>query len=414
MLDHQKHELSGGTTILARPLDSNDIVTVYAALPMGALYEADDEAGISQLLQSVLPRGTARRSANAFQDRLAELGAELDASAGTDVGSVTLKATAATWEPAAELFLEALTEPAFPEDEVASEVEQTLGALEAREDELMTRALDLFREVFYGDHPYHKPAIGYRETVREVDRDQVLAAAHRFYRPTPPVVTAVGRFDIDRLLAMFESTLGPLPTGPPRARPPAAEPGGGTERIALDRDAAYLVYGFPAPDYTHPDYPIARLIDAVLGGSMSSRLFIELREKRSLAYQVSTLYSDRLDGSFLAGYIVTDPDRVEEAARGLAAEFSRIVTEPIGADELSAAKHYLQGRFLLGVETNMAQASRLAAYEVYGLGHDFGDKWMAEVQSVTAEQVRAVVERWLTGSPTCAWVVRTGTPEFEL
>lgn len=414
VLDHQKHELSGGTTILARPLDSNDIVTVYAALPMGALYEADDEAGISQLLQSVLPRGTARRSANAFQDRLAELGAELDASAGTDVGSVTLKATAATWEPAAELFLEALTEPAFPEDEVASEVEQTLGALEAREDELMTRALDLFREVFYGDHPYHKPAIGYRETVREVDRDQVLAAAHRFYRPTPPVVTAVGRFDIDRLLAMFESTLGPLPTGPPRARPPAAEPGGGTERIALDRDAAYLVYGFPAPDYTHPDYPIARLIDAVLGGSMSSRLFIELREKRSLAYQVSTLYSDRLDGSFLAGYIVTDPDRVEEAARGLAAEFSRIVTEPIGADELSAAKHYLQGRFLLGVETNMAQASRLAAYEVYGLGHDFGDKWMAEVQSVTAEQVRAVVERWLTGSPTCAWVVRTGTPEFEL
>ncbi len=414
VLDHRKHKLSGGTTILARPLDGNDIVAVYAALPMGTLYEADEEAGISQLVQSVLPRGTERRSANAFQDRLAELGAELDASAGTDVGSVTLKATAATWEPAAELFLEALTEPAFAEDEVASEVEQTLGALEAREDELMTRALDLFREVFYGDHPYHKPAIGYRETVREVDRDQVLAAAHRFYRPTPRVVTAVGRFDIDRLLAMFESTLGPLPTGLPRARPPAAEPGGGTQRIALDRDAAYLVYGFPAPDYTHPDYPIARLVDAVLGGSMSSRLFIELREKRSLAYQVSTLYSDRLDGSFLAGYIVTDPDRVEEAARGLAAEFSRIVTEPIGADELSAAKHYLRGRFLLGVETNMAQASRLAAYEVYGLGHDFGDKWMAEVQAVTAAQVRAVVERWLTGSPTCAWVVRTGTPEFEL
>lgn len=414
VLDHQKHQLSGGTTILTRPLDANDIVALYAAIPMGSLYEADEEAGISQLVQSVLPRGTKQRSADAFQDRLAELGAELDTSAGTDMGSVTLKATAETWEPAAELFLEALTEPAFAEDEVASEVEQTLGALEAREDELVTRALDLFREAFYGDHPYHKPAIGYRETVRDVDRDQVLAAAHRFYRPTPPVVTAVGRFDTDRFLSMFESTLGRFPIGPPPTRPPAPEPGGGTQRLALDRDAAYLVYGFPAPDYTHADYPIARLISAVLGGSMSSRLFIELREKRSLAYEVSTFYSDRLDGSFLAGYIVTDPDRVEEAARGLAAEFNRIVTEPIGADELSAAKHYLRGRFLLGVETNMAQASRLAAYEVYGLGHDFGDKWVAEVQSVTAEQVCAVAKRWLTGAPTCAWVVRTGTPEFEL
>jgi zinc protease len=414
VLDHRKHALSGGTTILARPLDANDIVALYAAIPMGSLYETDEEAGISQLVQSVLPRGTARRSADAFQDRLAELGAELDTSAGTDMGSVTLKATAETWEPAAELFLEALTEPAFAEDEVASEVEQTLGALEAREDELMNRALDLFREVFYGEHPYHKPAIGYRETVREIDRDQVVAAAHRFYRPTPPVVTAVGRFDTVRLLSMFESTLGQLPIGPPMTRPPPPEPGGGARRLALDRDAAYLVYGFPAPDYMHPDYPVARLIDAVLGGSMSSRLFIELREKRSLAYQVSTFYSDRVDGSFLAGYIVTDPDRVEEAAHGLAAEFDRIVTEPIGDDELSAAKHYLRGRFLLGAETNMSQASRLAAYEVYGLGHDFGDKWVAEIQSVTAEQVRAVARRWLTGSPTCAWIVRTGTPEFEL
>jgi predicted Zn-dependent peptidase len=133
VLDHQKHELSGGTTILTRPLDANDIVALYAAIPMGSLYEADEEAGISQLVQSVLPRGTKQRSADAFQDRLAELGAELDTSAGTDMGSVTLKATVETWEPAAELFLEALTEPAFAEDEVASEVEQTLGALETRE-----------------------------------------------------------------------------------------------------------------------------------------------------------------------------------------------------------------------------------------------------------------------------------------
>lgn len=409
-----RHRLACGAVVLTRASDANDIVAVRAFAPMGPLYEADDEAGISSLVQDVLPRGTERRTAAELQEALAALGAELDAGAGSDLGSVSLRSTAATWEPALELFLETVTRPAFRAVEVETEVAQTLGALAAREDQLLTRAMDLFRERFYGSHPLHKPAIGYRATVAGFDRDRVVAAAERLYRPVPAVVAAVGRFDEARLVERIDAAFGADRLDAPLARPAPPEPRGGADRLELDREAAYLVYGFPAPDLGDPDYAAARVVDAVLGGSMSSRLFIELREKRSLAYQVATLYDDKLEGSLVAGYIVTDPGRAEESARGLAREFRRVVDEPIDDAEIDAARSYLRGAYLLGAETNLAQASRIGRYEAYGLGQDFGDRWLAAIEDVDAAAARAAAERWFTVEPTRAWVVPTGTPAIDV
>ncbi len=410
-LEHERHRLPGGTVVLARPLTSNDIVAVRAFTPMGPLYEGDEEAGISNLLQSALVRGTTVRSAHELQEALAELGADLDSSCGRHLGSVSLQATAATLEQALELFLEVLTRPAFPGQEVTTEIELALGAIEAREDQLLARALDLFREQFYAGHPLHKPVLGYRDTLRALDRERVVEAARRFYRPVPPVLAAAGRFDPGRLLERLEEVFGDAPLQRPTRPPEQARPGGGDRRLEVDREAAYLVYGFPAPDALDPDYPAARTLDAILGGSMSSRLFIELREKRSLAYQVSSYYDDQRGGGHLAAYIVTDPGRVDEAAGGLEREFQRFVDEPVTADELETARRYLRGTYLISAETNMAQAGRLARYEVDGLGQDFGDRWLAALEEVTVDQILDVARRHFTAKPTRAWVVRGGAGE---
>ena len=411
-LDHQRHALSCGTVVLARPLEANDIVVARAFLPMGPLYESDDEAGISSLLQGVLTRGTRRRSASEMQDALADLGAEIDASSGSDLGSVSMRATVGTWEATLDLFLETLVEPALDPREVETEIEQTLGALEAREDQLMARATDLFRELFYGEHPFHKRVLGYSHTVATFDRDRVAAAWRRFYRPYPPIVVAVGRFDPEILLERLESAFGRTPVVPPEPRPPAAVPGSGVRRLELDREAAYLIHGFPAPSWKDVDYPVARVLDAILGGSMSSRLFIELREKRALGYQVSSIYNDQLEGSFLAGYIVTDPARADQAAAGLAQEFQRLVEEPVAEEEILAARRYLRGSYLIGAETNAAQAMRLGRHEAYGLGQDFGDRWLAAIEAVTSEAILALARRWFDRQATAAYVVPRGAPAF--
>jgi predicted Zn-dependent peptidase len=411
-LEHQRHALSCGAVVLARPLEANDIVVARAFLPMGPLYENDDEAGISSLLQGVLTRGTRQRSATEMQDALADLGSEIDASSGSDLGSVSMRATVGTWETTLDLFLETLTEPALDPREVETEIEQTLGALEAREDQLMARATDLFRELFYGEHPFHKRVLGYSHTVATFDRERVAAAWRRFYRPYPPILVAVGRFDPEILLERLERAFGRTPLVPPPPRPPPPEIGSGVQRLELDREAAYLIHGFPAPSWKDIDYPGARVLDAVLGGSMSSRLFIELREKRALGYQVSSIYNDQLDGSFLAGYIVTDPARADQAAAGLAQEFRRIVEEPVAEEEILAARRYLRGSYLIGAETNAAQAMRLGRHEAYGLGQDFGDRWLAAIEAVTPEAILALARRWFDREATAAYVVPRGAPAF--
>lgn len=407
-LEHERRVLRCGTAVLLRPLRANDIVVLRAISPMGALFESDEEAGLSALVQNVLPRGTATRTADEIQEALADLGADLEAGCGSDLGTVSLRATAATWEAALDLYLETLTEPAFAPEEVATEIEQTLGELEAREDQLMTRAMDLFRELHYGSHPLHKPVPGYPATVRSFTRDDVVAAARRIYRPVPPVMVAVGRFDPDRLVDRLEAAFGSIPLVPPEPRPAPPEPRGGMSRLEVEREAAYLVHGYPAPSFRDSDYAAMRVLNAILGGSMSSRLFIELREKRSLAYQVSSVYQDQLDGSFLAAYIVTDPERADQAAEGLAREFARLVEEPVSEEEIVAARRYLHGTFLIGAETNAAQASRLGRYEAYGLGQDFGDRWLEAADAVTPAAIRALARRWLVGEPTRVSILPVG------
>ncbi len=412
VLEHERHALSCGATVLTRPLESNDIVVVRALTPMGPIYETDGEAGLCSLTQAVLTRGTQQRSASEMQDALADLGSDIDASTGSDLGSVSMRATAATWERTLDLYIETLTTPAFDPREVETEIEQTLGALEAREDQLLARATDLFREVFYGDHPLHKRVLGYSHTVATFDRERVATCARTFYRPFPPIIVAVGRFDPEVLLARLETAFGTTPIVPPTPRPAPPEPRPGKQRLELDREAAYLMHGFPAPNWRDLDYPVARVLDAILGGSMSSRLFIELREKQALGYQVSSIYSDQLDGSFLAGYIVTDPGRADQAARGLAEQFRRVVEEPVEEEEILAARRYLRGSYLIGAETNSAQAMRLGRHEGYGLGQDFGARWLTAIEAVTPEAVQALARRWFDREPTCAYVVPRGAPDF--
>ncbi len=409
-LEHRRHGLACGTTVLTRPQAANDIVAIRAFLPAGSLYEDDGEAGVSRIVQNLLPRGTGTRSAHEIQEELGELGADIDTGAGIDLGSVSLRATAGTWEPALEIWLDVLTDAVFPDDEVETEVERTLGEIESREDQLMTRAMDLFREEIYAGHPAHKPVIGYRDTVAALDRDHVVAAARRIYRPVPPIVVAVGHFDPDRLVRRLDEAFGRAPLAPPPHRPPAPRLEAGERRLEVERDAAYIVHGYPAPSYRDADYPTARLVDAILGGSMASRLFVELREKRSLAYQVSSVFDDRLEGSYLAGYIVTDPARAGQAAEGLEREFRRIAEEPVGEDEIESARRHLRGRYLIGAETNSAQASRLGQYEAYGLGQDFGDRWLAACEAVTPEAVQAFGRRHFLAAATRAIVVPVGVP----
>jgi predicted Zn-dependent peptidase len=396
-LHSERSVLASGLRVVLRPAAANDIVAVKVYLPMGPRFEGDGRAGVSNLLQEMLLHGTLRRSEDELQDALADLGAKLATSVASDYGSVTLRVTVPQLPAALELLFEVLTAPALHDEEVAKEKIRVLSRIKAQADSLLTVAFELFRETFYRGLPFRKPVLGYPGTVRSLTPDDVREARSELYRTGRMIVAGVGNLDPTSLLARLE-TLN-LPGGGDGA---IVSPGPGvrleaTREVAVRREsqAAWMVVGFPAPSLGDPRYAAARLLDAVLGGSMHSRLFTELREKRGLAYQVSSYYNDQPAAGFLAGYIGTSPDKFEEARAAMLAEFRRLADERIPDVELGRAKSYLRGTYIISAETNGAQASRLGKYELFGLGLDFGDRWLERLTDVTAEDVRSLAEATL-------------------
>lgn len=386
--------LPSGLRVVVRPAAANDIVAVKVYLPMGPRFETDGQAGVSNLLQEMLLHGTLRRSEDDLQDALADLGAKLATSVASDYGSVTLRVTLPQLPAALELLLEVLTSPALDPGEVAKEKIRVLSRIKAQADSLLTAAFELFRETFYRGMPFRKPILGYPGTVRPLTTDDVREARARLYRTERMIVAAVGNVDPAVLQTRLDTL--DLPGG---GEAVIVSPGPGvqlgtTREVALRREsqAAWFVLGFPAPSLGDPRYAAARLLDAVLGGSMHSRLFTELREKRSLAYQVSSYYNDQPAAGFLAGYIGTSPEKFEEARVAMLGEFRRLAEERIPDVELGRAKSYLRGTYIISAETNGAQASRLGKYELFGLGLDFGDRWLERLSDVTAEDVRSLAE----------------------
>jgi len=165
------------------------------------------------------------------------------------------------------------------------------------------------------------------------------------------------------------------------------------EHEERDSSAAWIVLGYPAPSFLDDGYHEMLVINAVLGGSMDSRLFSQLREKKGLAYQVSSVYSACTGPSFLAGYMGTDPDRFDEAVRELTGEIGRIAKEESKGEELERTKEYLKGIFLIGGETTAARAARLGRFEILGLGYDYEETYLSGIEGVTPESLRAVAEK---------------------
>ncbi|HEY7461518.1 MAG TPA: pitrilysin family protein [Gemmatimonadota bacterium] len=388
--------LASGARVVLRPTRANDIVALRMYLPMGPLYEAEEESGLSNLLQEMLLHGTLRRSEEELQDALADLGVKLDTGTANDYGSLTLRVARPELERALDLFEEVVTQPALDEEELRKEKVRVLNRIKVQNDSLLAAAFELFRETFYEGHPYHKPILGYPHTVRPIERRALQDARERWFQPHRLVVSAVGHLEPDLVLRRIERLALPTSNGalpsPPGGIVRHAEPREVTKR--RESLAAWIVIGFPAPSFVDPDHAAARLLDAVLGGTMNSRLFTELREKRSLAYQVSSYYNDQRGHSFLAGYIGTSAQKYDEARAAMLHEFRRFSEERVPDAELERAKRYLRGAYIVSAETNAAQAARMGRYELYELGQDFGDRLLERVAAVTSDEIRALAEKW--------------------
>jgi len=273
--------------VLRRP--EVPIVAVRLAAPGGLLSENEANSGLTRFLAAMWTRGTRTHSAAAFARQTEGLAAEIDGFSGRNSIGLTLDCLTETLEPAFDLFAEALLEPRFDPEEIERERRETLAALERRHDRLGQRAFQLFARTEFEEHAYRMTILGEPESVSGFSVEDLVGHANRLVAPERAAIAIVGDVDPEAVGRLVESRLGSMQTGTGRFELPTEEPrsvGIRSSELVMDRAQAHLVIGFRGITMSDPDRYTLELIAQILAGQ-GGRLFLDLRDRQSLAYTVS-------------------------------------------------------------------------------------------------------------------------------
>jgi predicted Zn-dependent peptidase len=281
-----------------------------------------------------------------------------------------------------------LLAPTYPE--VDSEREVVLEEIAMYEDEPQDRVHDILAEAVFGEHPLGRRVLGEAEVISSVPVPEIEAYRSAHYTAGNVVVGAAGNVDHARIADLAERLVQP-PDAPNGARS-AAEPSGETRLRFYEKDTEQYHICFGAPGITRDDERRYRLavLDSIFGGSSSSRLFIEVREKRGLAYAVGSYSEQYTDSGLVASYVGTREDNVEEACSVIGAELERLRSTPVTAEELARAKENVKGRLVLSSESTAARMSRISRATLFGLPIDSLDEMLAKIDAISVEDLAAL------------------------
>ncbi|MFH1098508.1 MAG: pitrilysin family protein [Candidatus Uhrbacteria bacterium] len=355
------HTLNNGTRVFLAPQHDTQAVTVLALFPVGSRYETAALNGASHFIEHMAFKGTARRPTTLDISRdLDRIGAEYNAFTGKDYTGYYIKANAGHLDLALDVLADICFHPKFVAEEVERERRVILEEIHLYEDNPSMRLDDLFEELIFRGHPLGRLISGTRETVNALKRPALLAYRDRFYRSDCCVLAVAGAIE-DDVLDRIRGAFGAVPARPRRrgltSQPFRRRPRGPIVQIHQKETAqAHVAIGVPAYTADNPrQYPLAILAN-VLGGTMSSRLWIAVRERRALAYSVRASADAYADTGYFAVTAGVDPSRFMEAIRVIIGELSRVCKRGITAEELSRAQENIEGRIILGLEESSARA----------------------------------------------------------
>jgi zinc protease len=365
-----------------------------AVFPGGLRAETPEVNGISSLWAKSLTRGTATLSAEAVSNLVDALCGGLGASPGRSMLSMRSEFLSRSFERGFELFAQTLIEPAFLEEEVAREKKLQLEDVRARDDRPSTMAFEQLAKLLYRAHPYRMSLVGERNSLEGLDGAQLRSFHQRLVNPANLTLAVVGDVEAKQVLALARQAFGaPGVKAPALVVPvePAWE-GPREGRITLQKAQTHLVLGFPGASVHDAWRRDLEVLVTVLSGQ-SGRLFMELRDKRSMAYSVSAMSIEGVDPGYFAVYIGTSPEKVNDALAGMKVELQKLLDAPITAQELERAQANLIGSHEIGLQRNGARAGLMAVDQSFGLGADRYHGYAEEISRVTAESVRAVAAR---------------------
>lgn len=357
---HRLTVLDNGTKVVTERIPEFRSCTLGAWISTGSRYETEEDAGIAHFLEHLLFKGTERRTAYDIAKEMDSIGGQLNAFTEKERTCYYARVLDQHVPIASDILFDMLKNSVLDPKEVEREKGVILEELKMFEDSPDDLASHRFTRSLWPTHPMGRPIIGYRESVEGITSERLRAYLNRCYGSSNLMVAAAGQVDHDRFVELVSEKLEAYPVGEFDAVLDAPEPTGRNLVYHKDCEQTYLCYGGRGTHITEPRRYSFLVLDAVLGGSMSSRLFQEVREKRGLAYSVGTYQHTYLDCGLFAVHAGTSAGSVEELLDLTDGILRDVIKNGLTEEELSRSKELLKGNLALGMESTSMRMLRLA------------------------------------------------------
>jgi len=388
--------LPNGLTVLTERMEHLRSVAMGVWMKSGSRCESAENNGISHFVEHMVFKGTRSRSAQLIAREMDSIGGNLDAFTGKETICFNVKSLAEHVPIALDVLADLVLNPIFATPDIERERGVILEEIKIDEDNPDVLVHELFTQNFWKDHPLGKPILGTTATVGKLAQQQLVDYHGGRFCANNMVFSAAGNLDHDQFIAAVAKEFASLAAGEPLHELQAPEAGA---RIVLRNKKALeqvqICLGVPAPPITDDNRYTTLILNTVLGGGMSSRLFQTIREERGMAYSIYSDLSPYRDTGTLCIYAGTATGKSLEVVQLILAEFRKLKETLLGDEELTRAKDQLKGNILMGLESSNSRMANLSRQEIYFHQFFTVEEIIARIDAVDAAQVQAMAQRLL-------------------
>ncbi len=411
--DHKKTVLPGGLRIVSEYIPHVRSVSLGVWVQTGTRDELPEENGISHFIEHMMFKGTKRRKASDIAESLEAFGGHLNAFTGKELTCYYAHILDEHLPLAIDVLADMLTDSVFDSEEMAKEKSVIIEEINSVEDTPEDWIQDLFMRDLFPQHALGFSTLGTREIISALQREQQLDYIRRHYAQNRLLVAAAGNVDHADLVAQVGERFNTLPSNGARMvlRPSAKSlPSSVTEDKCSQ---THICMGTLALRFDDPRKFVLLVLNTLLGGGMSSRLFQTIREQHGLAYSVFSFQDFLLDTGVFGVYLGTDPERAEQATALLRQILSRLREEHVSSGELERTVNQLKGSLMLGLESTSSRMSRLAKMEIYLGEYVTLDEVCAGIESVTAGQINQLAQDLFADERMTSTIIRPANHAAE-
>jgi len=408
----EKITLSTGARVIFKENKGVPCFSIKAGVLAGARVEEDRVLGLTTALSNTWMAGTANRTEGEIAEEVENFGAQMSAFGGRNSIGLSLDALKAFETRTLDLFGDVLVNPAFRTDFIERELQVQREHIKSRADYPSSLAILMFSEEVFKNHPYGRDTLGTFDSLKNINQKEIQNYFRKYVTAPNAVFAVTGDFNKKYMTEFLEKVTGQLPAQKPEV--PSFKVGEWSRAVKrfekVDKNQTHILYGFKGLTLMDQDRDALQLVQSILSGQ-GGRLFIELRDKASLAYSVSPMEMEGVDAGYFGTYIACSPEKGLKAIDMMQIELDKLVRMKVSHDELERAKRYLIGRNAIDLQRNGSQASAILFDEIYGIDSREAFHYAERLAPITPEDVQRVASRVFTESgPAVAVAVGSQQP----